>query len=150
MSQKRWFYGALIIMCSFVLMPIAFAADTPTSEKGIVVVDPAKAKSLLDSGVPMFDVRVANEYVEAHIKGAKSIPYKEKSAKTREFDSALDNFDLTRLPADKVAPVIFYCNGTECWKSYKASVVSVRAGYKKVYWLRTGIPDWKSKGFPVE
>jgi rhodanese-related sulfurtransferase len=137
-------------MCTFVLLPIAFAAETPTSEKGIMVVDPGKAKSLLDNGVMMIDARVANEYAEAHIKGAKSIPYKEKSAKVREFDASLDSFDLTKLPADKVAPIIFYCNGTECWKSYKASVVSVRAGYKKVYWLRTGIPDWKSKGFPVE
>jgi rhodanese-related sulfurtransferase len=138
-------------MCTFVLMSAAaFAADTPTSEKGIVVVDPLKAKSLMDGGVMMIDARVANEYAEAHIKGAKSIPYKEKSAKARDFDASMDSFDLTRLPADKMAPFIFYCNGTECWKSYKASVVSVRAGYKKVYWLRTGIPDWKSKGLPIE
>jgi rhodanese-related sulfurtransferase len=100
--------------------------------------------------VLVVDARVANEYAEAHIKGAKSIPYKEKSVKAREFDSSLDSFDLAKLPASKAAPVIFYCNGTECWKSYKASVVSVRAGYTKVYWLRTGIPDWKSKGLPIE
>lgn len=150
MSGKRWSYIAVIVMCAFVLMPMACVADTPTSERGIVVVDPMKAKSLMDGGVPIFDVRVANEYVEAHIKGAKSIPYKEKSAKVREFDASVDSFDLTKLPADKMAPVIFYCNGTECWKSYKASVTSVKAGYKKIYWLRTGIPDWISKGLPTE
>lgn len=150
MSRKHWFHFAIIVICSFLLLPSAFATETPTSEKGIVVVDPVKAKSLMDSGVLMVDARVANEYAEAHIKGAKSIPYKEKSAKERGFDASLDNFDLTKLPANKVAPVIFYCNGTECWKSYKASVVSVRAGYTKVYWLRTGIPDWKSKGLPIE
>lgn len=125
-------------------------AETPASEKGIVVVDPFKAKSLMDSGVPMIDCRVANEYVEAHIKGAKNVPYKEKSAKAVNFDASADSFDLSRLPANKMAPIMFYCNGTECWKSYKASVTSVKAGYKKVYWLRTGIPDWISKGLPVE
>lgn len=150
MSRKHWFQFALIVLCMLALLPAAFAADTPTSEKGIVVVDSIKAKSLMDGGVLMVDARVANEYAEAHIKGAKSIPYKEKSAKVREFDASLDSFDLTKLPASKTAPVIFYCNGAECWKSYKASVLSVRAGYKQVYWLRTGIPDWKSKGLPIE
>jgi rhodanese-related sulfurtransferase len=46
--------------------------------------------------------------------------------------------------------MIFYCNGAECWKSYKSSVVAVKAGYKNVYWLRDGIPEWKAKGLPVE
>ncbi len=150
MSRKHWYYIAVMAICAFVLMPIACVADTPTSEKGIVVVDPMKAKSLMDGGVPIFDVRVANEYVEAHIKGAKSIPYKERSAKAVGFDASVDSFDLTKLPADKAAPIIFYCNGVECWKSYKASVMSVKAGYKKIYWLRTGIPDWISKGLPTE
>ncbi|MGC2209859.1 MAG: rhodanese-like domain-containing protein [Candidatus Korobacteraceae bacterium] len=150
MTRKHWLRIVLVLLCALSVMPIAFAAETPTSEKGIVVVDPLKAKSLMDGGVPVFDVRVANEYVEAHIKGAKNIPYKEKSDKVREFNASLDSFDLTKLPEDKTAPLIFYCNGVECWKSYKASVTSVRAGYKKIFWLRTGIPDWKSKGLPIE
>jgi rhodanese-related sulfurtransferase len=150
MFRRYWFQLAVIMICTFVLRPIAFGAETPTSEKGIVVVDPLKAKSLMDGGVLMIDARVANEYVEAHIKGAKSIPYKEKSAKARDFIASMDSFELAKLPGDKTTPIIFYCNGTECWKSYKASVVSVRAGYKRVYWLRTGIPDWKSKGLPIE
>ncbi len=150
MFQKHWLRILLLSLCAFVILPTALAADTPTSEKGIMVVDPLKAKSLMDTGVPIFDCRVANEYVEAHIKGAKNIPYKEKSEKVREFNASLDSFDLTKLPADKAAPLILYCNGPECWKSYKASVTSVRAGYKKIFWLRTGIPDWKSKGLPIE
>ncbi len=63
----------------------AFAGDVPDSLKGTTVVDAAKAKSLIDSGVLAVDARVANEYAESHIKGAISIPYKEKSAKSVEF-----------------------------------------------------------------
>ncbi len=150
MFRKYWVMALVLLMFTCVLLPMAVAADTPPSEKGIVVIDPLKAKSLMDSGVLMVDARVANEYVEAHVKGAKSIPYKEKSAKAVNFDSSMDSFDMTKLPASKTAPVIFYCNGAECWKSYKASVLSVRAGYSKVYWMRTGFPDWKSKGLPIE
>jgi len=129
---------------------LAFAVDTPASLKGATVVDATKAKSLADSGIKIIDARVANEYAEAHIKGAISVPYKEKSAKSADFDATQDSVDLTKLPADKNAGLIFYCNGAECWKGYKEASAAVKAGYKTVYWLRLGIPDWKAKGYPVE
>ena len=128
----------------------AFAADTPTNLPGVTLVTAEQAKKLVDSGVPIIDARVANEYAESHIKGAKNVPYKEKSVKDVKFDPKEDSFDLAKLPADKSAPLIFYCNAGECWKSYKASKVALDAGYKKVQWLRGGIPEWKARGFPVE
>lgn len=128
----------------------AFAGETPDSLKGATLVDAAKAKSLSDSGVKMIDARVANEYAEAHIKGAISIPYKEKSAKEVGFDATQDSIDLSKLPADKKTPMLFYCNGAECWKGYKASTAAIKAGYTTVYWFRLGIPEWKAKGYPTE
>ena len=76
--------------------------------------------------------------------------YKEKSAKAADFDASMDKFDLARLPADKAAPVVFFCNSGECWKSYKASVVAMKAGYSKVNWYRGGMPDWSAKGLPTQ
>ena len=128
----------------------AAAAETPPSLAGATLVTADQAKKLMDAGAPMIDTRVANEYVEQHIKGAKSVPYKEKSAKDVKFDPKEDSFDLSKLPGDKNAAVVFYCNGAECWKSFKASKSAIDAGYKKVNWLRGGIPEWKAKGYPVE
>lgn len=128
----------------------AQAAETPPTLAGVTVVTAEQARKLADGGVPVIDTRVANEYVQEHIKGAKNIPYKEKSAKDVKFDAREDSFDLSKLPAAKNAPVIFYCNAGECWKSYKASKVAAEAGYSRVHWLRGGIPEWKSKGYPVE
>ena len=128
----------------------AFANETPASLKGAELVDAAKAKSLMDSGAKMIDTRVANEYAEAHIKGAISVPYKEKSAKAVDFDAAQDSFDVAKLPADMNVAIITQCNGAECWKSYKGAVAALKAGHKKVYWFRGGIPEWKAKGLPVE
>jgi rhodanese-related sulfurtransferase len=125
-------------------------ADTPDSLKGATLVDAAKAKSLIDSGVKVIDARVANEYAESHIKGAVSVPYKEKSAKAVDFDASQDSIDLSKLPADKNAGILFYCNGAECWKGYKAASAAMKAGYKTVYWFRLGIPEWKAKGYPTE
>lgn len=149
MSKLQSIY-VLVILAIFATIGSAVAAETPTSLHGAVVVDAVKAKSLIDSGVPVFDVRVANEYAEAHIKGAKSVPYKEKSAKAVNFDATEDAFDLAKLPSDKSSAVLFYCNGPECWKSYKASLTAIKGGYKKVYWFRTGFPEWKQKGFMIE
>lgn len=126
------------------------AAQTPESIPGATVVTAEKAKSMVEKGVLIVDTRVANEYVEQHIKGAVNVPYKEKSEKSVDFDPNLDSFDLSLLPTDKNTSMIMYCNAGECWKSYKATKSVVKAGYRNVYWLRGGIPEWKAKGFPVE
>lgn len=126
------------------------AAETPESLAGATVITAEKVKELQAKGAVVVDTRVANEYAEAHIKGAISVPYKEKSAKAVDFDASQDKFDLAKLPADKNAPIVMYCNGPECWKSYKASKVAVGEGYKKIYWFRGGFPEWKAKGFPTE
>ncbi len=124
----------------------ARAADTPESHEGITLVDATKAKELKEKGVPIFDVRVANEYAEEHIAGAISLPYKEKSKKEANYDASLDSFDDSKLPAKGM---IFQCNGKECWKSFKASLWALKKGKKEVYWLRGGIPEWKAKGYPT-
>ena len=126
------------------------AADTPASLAGVKVVSADEVKKMLDSGVPVFDTRVAAEYAEKTIKGAKSVPYKEKSAKEAGFDAAADQFDLSKLPADKSAPLVLFCNAGECWKSYKASVVAMKAGYTKIQWFRGGFPEWAAKGLPTQ
>ena len=151
-ATNRLMAGMLKATCAVVLAAAASAslADTPMSLGGATLVTAEQAKKFADGGAPVIDARVANEYAESHIKGAKSVPYKEKSAKDAKFDPKEDNFDLAKLPADKSAPLVFYCNGAECWKGYKAARVAVDAGYKKVQWLRGGIPEWKAKGYPVE
>lgn len=143
---------ALTFLAAAMLLPFgaAQAADTPTSLAGATVVTADQVKDLMAKGAVLVDSRVANEYAEAHIKGAVSIPYKEKSPKDVNYDASLDSFDVSKLPADKNAAVIFQCNGPECWKSYKAAKSAIGAGYKKVYWFRGGFPEWKAKGYPTE
>jgi rhodanese-related sulfurtransferase len=129
---------------------LTVAAENPTTLAGGTVVSAEQAKALIDKGAPVFDLRTANEYAEGHIKGAKLVAYKEKSAKEAAFDASKDDFDLSKLPADKNATIVLYCNGLDCWKSYKGAVVAIKAGYKKIQWMRGGFPEWKGKGYPVE
>ncbi len=150
MNKRNWMRGILSLAFGFVLAAPALAADTPAALAGTKVVTADEAKKLHDAGAPMIDARVAAEYAEKTIKGAINVPYKEKSAHDPAFDASQDHFDLSKLPADKSAPMVVFCNGPECWKSYKASVAAVKAGYTKVYWFRGGFPEWSSKGLPTQ
>jgi rhodanese-related sulfurtransferase len=150
MKKREWMkWTAAVILGASAVLPV-WSAETPASLAGVTLVTAEEAKKLQESGVPLIDTRVAAEYAEKTIKGAKSVPYKEKSAKAVNFDAKEDQFDLSKLPADKNAPLVFFCNAGECWKSYKASVMAQKAGYTKINWLRGGVPEWTSKGLPTQ
>lgn len=123
---------------------------TPKLLPGASVITAQQAKEMMDKGVVLYDTRVEHEYKESHIKGAVSLPYKEKSAKEVEFDVKADAWDLSKLPQDRNTAIILSCNGAECWKSYKSAKVAVQNKYSKVYWFRGGYPEWKAAGYPVE
>jgi rhodanese-related sulfurtransferase/ABC-type phosphate/phosphonate transport system substrate-binding protein len=122
---------------------------TPSQLPGVTMVTASEVVALQQKGVPIIDVRLAKEYHEKHIRGAQSIPYAEKSLKDVAFDPALDEWAGPEK-LDKAKPVIFHCNGAECWKSYKAAKVALSKGFTTVYWFRGGFPEWESSGLAVE
>jgi rhodanese-related sulfurtransferase len=142
------FAAALVV--GLFISGMAQAGDTPETLAGTKLVSAADVVKLEASGAAVIDARVASEYAEGHIKGAVNVPYREKSAKVANFDASQDSFSVAKLPADKAASVVIYCNGPECWKSFKASTAAIKAGYTNIHWYRAGFPDWKSKGMPVE
>lgn len=138
---------AALFTCS---ATVALAAEeTPMSIPGGTMVDVAKAKAMHDKGAVFVDARVAQEYAEKHIKGAISVVYKETHKKVAKLDPA-DSFDLSKLPADKAKAMVFYCNGSPCWRGYKGAAAAIKAGYKNVAWFRDGLPAWEAKGYPTE
>lgn len=141
---------ALISVASFTMGAQAVAAESPGSIAGATIVTAEQARQAIDKGVPVFDLRTPTEFAEGSVKGAVTLPYKEKSTKVLDFDASLDSFDLSKLPADRSAPVLLYCAGIECWKSFKGAAVAVKAGFKKVMVMRGGWPEWKSKGYPIQ
>lgn len=121
---------------------------TPGQLPGVTRVAATEAAELIKKGAQMVDVRSEKEFVAKHIPGAVLIPYIEHSTKDISFDSSMDNFSaLDKL--DKNKPIIFSCNGAECWKSYKASKVALSKDFKQVYWLRGGLPEWEKQGLAI-
>ncbi len=143
----------MFTMIAFFTMSSALYAENPIVPDGLSgakVINAEECKKLMNSNGKVFDVRNELEYGEGHLPGAIMLPYKEKSDKAANFDASVDKFDISKLPSDKSTPVIFYCNGDRCWKSYKSSVAAIKAGHKNVNWFRGGLPEWKEKGYPIE
>ena len=122
---------------------------TPRVLDGVRIVSAEEVQALMGKGAVLYDTRSEEEYRDKHIKGAKWLPYREKSAKEVGFDFTKDAFDVARA-GGKDAPVIFACNGAECWKSYKSCVAARKEGFTQVYWFRGGFPEWVARGYPVE
>jgi len=138
------------LFAGMLISGVAQAGDTPAELAGVKLVGAEEVVKAQSAGAMIIDSRVASEYAEGHIKGAVNVPYREKSEKAVNFDAAQDEFNLAKLPADKAAAVVVYCNGPECWKSFKGSTVAMKGGYTNVLWYREGFPQWKSKGLPSE
>jgi rhodanese-related sulfurtransferase/ABC-type phosphate/phosphonate transport system substrate-binding protein len=121
---------------------------TPVELTGVRRVNAREAQDLADKGAKLVDVRTEKEYLARHPRGAINLPYVEKSLKEIDYDAKKDQFaGLATL--GKNDPVVFFCNGAECWKSFKASKAARDAGYTQVYWLRGGMPEWSAQNLPT-
>jgi len=151
MHLLKVFFLLLLISTSSFAKP-----DTPDAQTalqyGVKLVDANMALALQKEGAIFVDTRKVPEYAVENIDGSISAYYDEKGGdknKIADFDNTNDIYHNSRLPKDKTAKLIFYCNGIKCWKSYKAAVISAREGYKNVFWLQSGIGQWKKEGLKL-
>lgn len=157
MNKRFFLRNALTTLAALAALqataPAAWAASppTPTAVEGGTVVSVAQAKGLLDGKKARFiDTRSIVNFGKGHIPGAVTASYKEKSDKAANFDAKVDSFDMSKMPADKSTPVVFYSDGPTGWKSYKAAVLAIRAGYSQVSYFRGGFAEWTAQNMPVE
>lgn len=97
-------------------------------------VSPAFVKKQLDAKAPitLIDSRPkARKYDKGHIPGAISIP-------DSEFDKLTD-----KLPTDKTASLIFYCEDVSCVLSSKSAARAVALGYSNVMTMPEGYVGWE-------
>lgn len=130
------------------------AAEVPSAQMGAVTVSARKTDTLLTYGAKIVDVRPQHDFLEGHIPGAIHVAYRERSLQRTDFDPTRDDITifLNRLYKkfpDPATPIIIYCNGVYCWKSFKALRAANDHGYRRLFWLRGGIAEWQREGLPV-
>lgn len=89
--------------------------------------------------VTIVDVRSFYEYNTLHIKDAINIPL--------NANNFMEEIQAIKPSADK--PVVFYCNGKTCKKSYKAALRVIKGKIPAVLVYDAGIFDW-ARAYPEE
>ena len=88
--------------------------------------------------VVIVDTRSALEFETLRIKGAVNIPVSSST-----FGTAVKALRKTTKK-----PIVFYCNGRTCYKSYQATKAALRRGVKKVFAYDAGVFEW-AKEYPT-
>ena len=118
-------FAALLTSTAFAQFPVVSADDVSQWMRG-------KQK------VVLIDSRLTEEYEQAHLPGAISIP-----AERMKLESK-------KLPRDKATPLIFYCRGAGCTLSRTAATAAREMGYTYLMIYQAGMPDWLLRGNPVQ
>jgi len=100
-------------------------------------VDPSDVKPLVGNGVPIIDVREAEEYAVAHLPGAKHVP---RGYLESRIDAAVP---------DRKQRVILYC-ATGQRSALAAHTLKTELGFEDVVSMTGGITLWKDRGYEVE
>ena len=106
------------------------------SRDGLEPMNREELLARLKAGEPLvvLDVRPADEYRAAHIRGAVSIPLDELERRLRE------------LPQE--GQVVAYCRGPYCALAPEAVRVLLAHGYAARH-LQDGLPEWAAAGGPT-
>ena len=130
--NKIFAFTIFISCCVFIT-----SLNAATSDYQVITTE--ELKNMIDIGTEMIviDARNPEEYQEVHIKGAINIPVK-------NFAHHED-----KLPKNKSAKIIFYCNGIKCGKSKKAAQKAINLGYTNIFVYASGMPVWEEKGMPI-
>ena len=97
------------------------------------------AKSMIEEGVRVVDVRTPEEWNYGHIEQATLIPIQG----IYSFGKALQE---QNLPHDE--DVIFVCAAGQ--RSASAAEIASLLGFSKVYNLARGMNGWVNRGYPIE
>jgi rhodanese-related sulfurtransferase len=110
------------------------------AEYEVVGVKPISTQDLASqfANFVIVDVRSDYEYHTLHIEGAQSIPL------------SSPNFigQIQALAEKTKKPIVFYCNGTTCSKSYQAGALALGHNLKNTFVYDAGIFAW-AKAYPA-
>jgi len=143
MKLKTLIKSSVVLLLGIFAIGIVYAEESeyrsPESVDGAISTSLEQARALYDQGAVFVDVRNPRLYAKKHIPGAFHLDLKY-------------SFDEEKLAAvaTKDQPIVIYCSGVKCSRSYRASEKAVSWGYTKVHYFRGGIVDWKKAGYPVE
>lgn len=113
--------------------------------KKILLISTPEARIKYDSSLSIFvDSRSPAEFEESRIPGALNIP---TAPEALSWKRIREYFPRLNEPVE----LVIYCSGTSCGTSEQLARRFLGMGYSRhIYIIRDGIPDWETRGYPVE
>ncbi len=131
--------------------PVAAAETTAAPEKE----EPAEEKVEAEAKYDEWDV----DKVATAVEAKSAVPVDANSDDTRKEKGVVpgavlltssSRYEISELPSDKSAELVFYCGSTSCTASDTAAERALENGYTNVHVMRAGIKGWKEAGKPTE
>lgn len=141
--RARWpigcFMSVLALLLSIGMSSANAAYVAPKSIDGATTVtaDELIEMAATMDGLVVIDARKSSDWKGGHIDGTVHVVNNEM---TEESLLAV---------ATRDQPVVFYCNGPNCYRSGDSCIKAVQWGWRNVYWFRGGIEEWTAKGYPL-
>ena len=134
--KREWLQQGVLALAGILLLSnsVAFAEEEFPLRAKHPTISPITTEELaasFDQAI-LVDARDAMEFKVIHMQGAHNY-----------LVAKMQEADLTALrPKDGAAPMVFYCNGITCEKSYDASEKAVKWGFANVKVYDAGIFTW--------
>jgi PQQ-dependent catabolism-associated CXXCW motif protein len=128
----------------------AMHAPTPNQIPGGQVITTKGVYELVrGAGVPVliFDVLGAGETLPNAIA---AVPASSPGSFQDQTQQQFGQFLAQATQRNMDTPLVFYCQGTQCWMSYNAALRAINLGYRNVLWYRGGLEAWKQAGLPTQ
>ncbi|MDH5544522.1 MAG: rhodanese-like domain-containing protein [Gammaproteobacteria bacterium] len=122
--------GAFIVLSVLLVRNILDSSFSGVNHIGI-----NEAVRLINNEAHVLDVRLENEFKQAHLQNASHIPVGALESRARELDKL------------KQQAIIVYCQSGN--RSVRGAQILKKHGFEQVYNLRGGISAWIQANMPV-
>ena len=127
-----------------------FHAPTPREVPGAKTIGTGALRDSLQAQPQPLLFDVLGGELHASLPGAIWLPGAGRGQSFSDTVQARFSQVLNALTkGDRKRPLVFFCQGPQCWLSYNAALRAVALGYETVYWYRGGIEAWIEAGGEV-
>jgi len=127
---------------------------TPTTAPGARLISTSDLSAAMQRGsLDGAQFLLVDVLADAHpktIRGARRLP---DGGSSGHFDDDVQRRLRTQLMSltknNLAMPLVFFCEGAECWESYNAVLRAVKMGFSRVFWYRGGLNSWKQANLPL-
>ncbi|MEM6833075.1 MAG: rhodanese-like domain-containing protein [Pseudomonadota bacterium] len=124
---------------------------TPTTIPGGLVITTSALQTLIASGNPVITVDLlgSQALIEGTV-GTYSVPLYGQGGSFNDYIQQDMAMSIPQVTGNNPqVPMVFYCQGPQCWLSYNAALRAVAAGHRGVLWYRGGLEAWRMANLPT-